>query len=137
MRYLIESRHTGYIFGEYQGDTPEAALAAMVQDADGKLETAPTMDDVTIEEVVDADLLESIATAIRAESVRLCIEHLGYAPPVWYYGGPDHNDDRLDADVDGDTVIVTDGNAVKDYTGDMDGVTEFVEEWLEANWERS
>jgi len=77
-----------------------------------------------------------IADEIAAASEKMCIERIGYRPPVWYTGGSSHNDDRLTAKVlsDGE-IYVSDGNATERYDGGMDGVEGYVADWLSDVWD--
>ena len=82
---------------------------------------------------------QDLADMIEDVSARLCADHLGYTPAVWYTGGPSHNDDRLSAAVEGERVVVTDGQsyemiAPSDYADESD-VEGYVEGWLGTVWE--
>jgi len=81
---------------------------------------------------------EETALFIEEQSVRLCNEHLGYAPTNWYQGGPEHNDDRLVAIItaDGD-IRVTDGVVTDIYSGSRTrpAVRRYVKDWLECLWD--
>jgi len=54
MQYQIESRD-GTIYGTYEGETPEDAFAAMVEDGMGDEETAGTADDWIITPVGETE----------------------------------------------------------------------------------
>jgi len=74
---------------------------------------------------------------IEDESERLCVARLGYIPAVWYTGGSDHNDDRLVADVDGNDLVVGDGNMREVYSGDLteEALGSYVKDWLDMLWD--
>ena len=81
---------------------------------------------------------EETSLFIEEQSVRLCNEHLGYAPTNWYQGGPEHNDDRLVAMITacGD-IRVTDGVVTDFYTGPRTrhAVRRYVKDWLDCLWD--
>lgn len=80
-------------------------------------------------------LAQKIALEIENESERQVVARLGYTPAVWYTGGPNHNDDRLRAEVREDgTISVDDGATYEIYGGDMGGVADYVSDWLDMLW---
>jgi len=79
---------------------------------------------------------EDLANTIFNESEKLVIFHLGGHPGQWYYGGPNHNDDRLLATFDPHYgVVVSDGEET-DFVDSMtfEEVQEYVKEWHTLSW---
>ena len=78
------------------------------------------------------------AEMIEAISEEMCITRIGHVPHAWITGGSAHNDDRLTAHVDDDDdIIVSDGNAVEPYRGDLTpaAIREYVSDWLHGLWQ--
>ena len=74
---------------------------------------------------------------IEEVSEKLCLDHYAMrSGDGWYTGGPSHNDDRLAARLVGDSIEVTDGNAVETYDGsrEEDAIRAYVTDWLADLW---
>jgi len=77
------------------------------------------------------------AEYIEEVSEKICIKHLGHKPPVWYYGGTEHNDDTLRAKVEQEGIFVSDGNYCEYYNGPLTktAIKAYVRDWLKTLWE--